>query len=737
MGEYLEVTRDLAAPAALAEDIRLDDVLDCLREYCKPSDLDLVRKAYVFSSKAHTGQKRLSGEPYMVHPLWVARLLAGMQLDIPTVVTGLLHDTVEDTLVTLEEVQEVFGGDIARLVDGVTKLGKIQFSSRETRQAENFRKMFLAMAEDIRVILVKLADRLHNMRTLHHLPEAKRNRIATETLEVYAAIAGRLGMQEIKIELEELAFKQLKPEIWHKIDDQVARLKRQSAKFIREIQETVKTEFEKHQLEAEVQGRFKHHYSIYRKMESQNLEFDQVYDVIAFRVIGDELADCYTALGVIHSLWRPIPGRFKDYIGMPKLNNYQSLHTTVMGPDGHRVEFQIRTRQMHEVSEWGIASHWKYKEEGPVSSKDEVKFRWLRQFMEWQREVSDPAEYLDIVKLDLFATDVYVFTPKGDIREFPRGSTPIDFAYSIHTDIGHHCTGARVNGKIVPLRYILKSGDAIEILTNPNHKPSKDWLKLVQTSRARSKIRQFIRGQQREKAEVIGREILEKEFSKFGANLAKELKSERFDEFIRTHRIENEEELMTHLGYGKITPHQVAASVLPPEHLQLEQAPLRPTALAQIFKKAVQRTRGIVRVQGMEDILVSLAKCCSPIPGDPIIGFVTRGRGVTVHRITCSRALSVDPERRIEVDWDKNAENVSTTKIRVFCVDTPGILAAISKAISNDGVNIEQAHCRSTGDQKAVNTFEISIRSIQHLNRLIGHLEKLRGVISVERLSQA
>jgi len=716
--------------------ISFDDVIDCLRSYCTEEDLDAVRKAYVFSAKAHRGQKRQSGEPFMTHPLYVALILAEMNLDVATVITGLLHDTVEDTLVTLAELRELFGDHIASLVDGVTKLGKIKFSSREARQAENFRKMFMAMAEDIRVILVKLADRLHNVRTLGHLTENKRHRIARETLEVYAPIAGRLGMQEMKIELEDFAFQQLKPEIWKKIDNRVSHLKKTNERFIAEVQQTFKDELAQHGIDADVQGRFKHNYSIYRKMERQNLEFDQIYDVFGFRVLVTKLAEAYTALGVIHALWRPVPGRFKDYIGMPKLNNYQSLHSTVIGPRGQRIEFQIRTKNMHEVADWGIAAHWRYKEKGTMAQKDEIKFRWLRQFMEWQKDVSDPAEYLDIVKLDLFATDVYVFTPKGDIREFPRGSTPIDFAYSIHTDVGHRCVGARVNGRIVPLRYILKSGDEIEIVTRKDHVPSKDWLKFAKTSRARSKIRQYTRDQQRERAQTIGREILDKEFTKFGAEAKKELKRTEFNTFLKSRGITTEDDLMAQLGYGKVTPRQVVSSVLPADKLTETREKTKETTIAKIFRRAVQRSKGVVRVQGFDDILVSIAKCCSPIPGDTITGFVTRGRGVTVHRMDCSRALVIDPERRIEVEWDQRTDTLSAVKIRMLCVDQSGLLAKISKEISAHGVNIANANCRSIGDEKAVNTFELQVRSVKDLNRLIQSLEKLKDVISVERITR-
>jgi GTP pyrophosphokinase len=717
------------------EKVTLEDVMACLREYASESDLDLLKKAYVFATRAHQGQKRKSGEPFMTHPLCAALILAEMRLDIATIVTGLLHDTVEDTLVTLDEIKDIFGEQVTKLVDGVTKLSKIKFSSREARQAENFRKMFMAMAHDIRVILVKLADRLHNIQTLDSLPEQKQHRIATETLEVYAPIAGRLGMQEMKIELEQRSFHKLKPEIWSKIDEQASRLKKTSEKFIAEVQDNVSKELSSHGIDADVQGRVKHHYSIFRKMEVQNLEFEQVYDIIGFRVIVQDLSGCYTALGLIHSLWRPVPGRFKDYIGMPKLNNYQSLHTTVMGPHGHRVEFQIRTQDMHEVAEWGIAAHWRYKVKGGMAEKDEMKFRWLRQFMEWQRDVSDPAEYLDIVKLDLFATDVYIFTPKGDIREFPRGSTPIDFAYSIHTDVGHNCVGARVNGRIVPLRYMMKSGDTVDIITRSDHKPSKDWLKFAKTSRARSKIRQFIRLGERDQALTIGKEILEKEISKFDAVTTRELKKAKFDKFMESRGIASEEELMAQLGYGKVTPRQVVSSLLPPEQLEESKTgKTKETAISRIFRKAVKRSKGIVRVQGFDDILLTLGKCCSPIPGDSITGFVTRGRGVTVHRVDCSRALTLDPERRIDVSWGESAENRSSAKIRVLCIDRPGLLAQISKEISSHDVNISNANCRSIGDQKAINTFEIGVKSVQDLNRLMQSLEKVKGIISVDRV---
>lgn len=713
--------------------IRLDEILEHVQRYNPAADLDLIRKAYVFSAKVHQGQLRRSGEPYLVHPLEVANILAQMRLDAPSIATGFLHDTVEDTLTTLDEVRQLFGHSIARLVDGVTKLSKINFSSREQRQAENFRKMFMAMAEDIRVILVKLADRLHNMRTLRHMSEEKQMKIAEETLEIYAPIAGRLGIQEVKTELENLCLCYLKPDVWKFLGERVQALERKRGRFMEEVRETVLKKMKEYQLEAEIRGRVKHLYSIYQKMEEQNIEFEQIHDLIAYRVIVSSIPQCYEALGVIHSLWKPVPGRFKDYIGMPKINNYQSLHTTVIGPEGQRIEFQIRTREMHEVGEWGIASHWNYKEGGEIDTKDEVKFRWIRRFLEWQKELSDPAEYLDTVKLDLFASDVYVFTPKGDLREFPQGSTPVDFAYAVHTAVGHSCVGARVNGKMVPLRYTLRSGDTVEIVTHPGHHPSKDWLKFARTSRAKAKIRQYIREEERGRVEGLGRDLLEKELEHYGQHLSSLTKSEAMEKFVAEKGYRNLEHLLTLIGYGRVTSQQVVAALLPPEKLKAV-APERESVVGRFFKKAFERSRGMIRVDGFNDILVSLGKCCNPIPGDSIIGFITRGKGVKVHAVSCGKALVADPARRIPVSWDLKQKLPISTKIRVVCVDKPGLLADISKSISAEGVNITQATCRSIGDQKSLNTFEIGIQDLKHLHHLIKSLEKVKGVISVDRV---
>ena len=717
--------------------IRLEDILDQVQGYNPQADFDLIRKAYVFSAKVHQGQLRRSGEPYLVHPLEVASILARMRLDAPSIATGLLHDTVEDTLTTVEEVRGLFGPLIARLVDGVTKLSKINFVSKEHRQAENFRKMFMAMAEDIRVILVKLADRLHNMRTLMHMPEEKQIRIAEETLDIYAPIAGRLGIHEVKSELENLCLIYLKPDVWKNLNAKIEEVSKKSGSFMGETEKLLREKMEEYKVKTDIQARVKHLYSIYKKMEEQNLEFDQVHDLIAFRVIVANISECYETLGIIHSLWKPVPGRFKDYIGMPKVNNYQSLHTTVVGSRGQRMEFQIRTREMHEIAEWGIASHWQYKEGGEIDVKDEKKFRWIRGFLEWQKELSDPAEYLDSVKLDLFASEVYVFTPKGDLKEFPKGSTPIDFAYGVHTAVGNQCVGARVNGKMVPLRYQLKSGDAVEIITNSSHKPSKDWLKFVRTSRAKAKVRQFIRDEQRGRSQILGKDLLDRELEKCGLDLAEVSKGGEFRRFLEEHGYKDLDHLETMIGYGRLTVQQVLSAVVPADRLaRAEGHPPEESSLRRFIRKTFVRSRELVRVDGYDDILVSLGKCCNPIPGDSIVGFITRGQGVKVHGVSCGRVLASDPARRIPVAWNLKEKVPTSTKIRVVCVDKPGLLADISKSITAEGVNITQASCRSIGDQKATNDFEVGIEDLKHLHHLIKSLEKVKGVISVERVRE-
>lgn len=718
--------------------IRIQDIFDEVHRYQAGADLSLIQKAYVFSAKSHQGQLRRSGEPYLTHPLEVAMILAQMRLDVASVAAGLLHDTVEDTVATLDELEELFGAEVRHLVDGVTKLGKIRFRTSEEKQAENFRKMIMAMAQDIRVILIKLADRTHNMRTLSYLAEAKRVGIAQETLDIYAPIANRLGIQQLKIELEDLSFQYLRPDVYQMIAERIQQRSVQREKFVSEVKALVVDELGKHQISAEVQGRLKHFYSIHRKMEAQNIPFDEVYDLTAFRIIVETLSQCYETLGFLHALWRPIPGRFKDYIAMPKQNDYRSLHTTVMGPHGERCEFQIRTREMHDIAERGIAAHWRYKEsDGTMAAQDEMKFKWVRQLLQWQRELNEPAEFLDTIKLDLFADDIYVFTPQGHLKELPRGATAIDFAYEVHTDVGHACVGARVNGRIVPLRHPLRSGDTVEIMTGKQKHPNKDWLQFARTSRAKAKIRQFLRAQERDQAEAIGRELLEKALERYHVSPTKILKSGEMHQFLQEQNIRELSGLMVAMGYGKILPEDVLQAVLPKDLLQQSaEAPKKESAISRFVDRVRRhRSKSPVKISGISDVLVAFGKCCNPVPGDIIVGFVTRGRGVSVHRSDCPRIIGSDPARCVPVEWDTEAHIMRIARIRVVCVDRPGLLANMTEAITDKGVNITQALVRTSEDHKAINTFDVEISDIHQLRQVLQNLEKVRGVISVERIN--
>jgi GTP pyrophosphokinase len=715
--------------------VRLDDILEKILSYNADADLDAVRKAYVFSAKVHQGQMRLSGEPYLTHPMEVAFILAQLRMDVPTVVTGLLHDTIEDTLTTVEELRSLFGEEVAELVDGVTKIGKITFRTSEERQAENFRKMLLAMARDIRVVLVKLTDRLHNMRTLDHHPEARQRRIAQETLDIYAPLANRLGISWIKSELEDLAFRYLQPEIFYDLVAKVAKKKKEREKYIREVKEYIEAKLAEQGIKGELSGRSKHLYSIYLKMERQGIDFDQVYDLIAFRIIVESIRDCYAVLGIIHSAWKPIPGRFKDYIAMPKANMYQSLHSTVIGPFGERMEVQIRTEDMHRVAEEGIAAHWKYKEgkaESGTQERDDKRFGWLRQMLEWQQELKDSKEFMDTVRVDLFPEEVYVFTPNGDVKELPKGASPIDFAYTIHTDVGHRCVGARVNGKLVPLKTQLHNGDIVEVITSPNQTPSKDWLKFVRTSKARNRIRQWIKTQQREKSIEFGKDLLEKELRKYGMGLKRALASEELTETVSELGFQAVDDLLAALGYGKVSIGQVLGRIVPQEKLKSEPAKKGP--IGQVLEKIRKKPSSAIKIHGVEDIMVRFAKCCNPLAGDPVIGFITRGRGVTVHTRDCPHVLEADPERRIEVEWDMKKKASRPAKVRVYCVDQKGMLAGITGAITTCEANIISANVFSTPGNKGVNTFEVDVQDLEHLNRVINALLKVKGVYKVERM---
>ena len=713
----------------------LEQVLNGISTYDPNADLELVRRAYDFASRAHEGQTRRSGDPYVTHPLSVAEIIAELKLDIASVCAGLLHDCVEDTSATVEQLTTLFGKEIAFLVDGVTKLGKLPWSTKEEQQAENFRKMLLAMARDIRVILVKLCDRLDNMRSLHHLPPEKQERIAAETMQIYAPLANRLGIAWIKVELEDLAFKYLQPGEYDQLAQEVQKTQAEREEYIRTVEELIAKEMQANGVTCEVRGRAKHFWSIYQKMKKTGRTFEEIHDAIGFRVITDNQMNCYQALGVAHQTWTPIPGRFKDYIALPKPNLYQSLHTAVIGPKGERIEVQIRTREMHAVAEHGIAAHWKYKEGKPVDS--DKKFAWLRQLMEHQKELRDPTEFLESVKLDLFGDEVYVFPPRGDVKALPKGATPIDLAYAVHSTIGDHCSGARVNGMIVPLRYQLRNGDTIEIITNPNQKPNKDWLNLVKTARARTKIRYLLRKEQRERAIALGKDILDKGLRKRGLTLARSEKD--LDHAARELRLGDSDELIIQVGYGKVTVQQVMEKLLPGDTKKVEEAPKEKKAegmFAQLIRKVTRRqsASGIL-VQGDADILVRFARCCSPLPGDPIVGYISRGKGVTVHRRDCDKGLDLDPERRIDVSWDGHGKGSHEVAIQVLCADKPGLLATISQSFSDQGVNISQAHCRATDNGRAVNTFHASVKDLDQLKGVIRALSRIKGVYSVDRVS--
>jgi GTP pyrophosphokinase len=733
--------------------IRLSDILQKVASYHPEPDLDVIKKAYVYSAKVHQGQLRHSGEPYLVHPLEVAGILAQLRLDEASIVTGLLHDTIEDTLATMDDLTELFGREVAQLVDGVTKLSKFSASaalSQEEKQAENFRKMIIAMAQDIRVILVKLADRTHNMRTLDHMAEEKQQRIAQETLDIYAPLANRLGISWIKTELEDLSFRYLKPHDYRELFDQLNRRRKEREKYIEDVVALIEGKLKERNLAGRVQGRFKHLYSIYKKMRLNGIDFDQIHDVIAFRLIMPSIPSCYEALGLVHQMWKPVPGRFKDFIAIPKPNMYQSLHTTVIGPLGERVEVQIRTEEMHQIAEEGIAAHWAYKEGRSSISKDDEKFAWLRQLMEWQQDLKDPKEFLETVKVDLFTDEVFVFTPKGDVRSLPRGATPVDFAYAIHSDVGNRCVGAKVNGKIVPLRYKMKNGDTVEVLTNPQAHPSKDWLTFVKTSRAQQRIRAFIKQQQRDKSLQLGRELAERELRRFSLNLNKLLKAGELKTLANSLGYRLEDDLLVAVGYGKVTPQQLAHGLVPPDRLNVEEKPApkesanangsglslaRLSRVTEIAKKLVgKQSRSGVQIGGVDDVLVRFGRCCNPVPGDSIAGFITRGRGVTVHTVACEKALATDPERRVDVQWDVRGDFKRPVTLRVLTADRPGLLADISNTFSKKGVNISQANCRATGDDRAVNTFEVTISDLKQLTELMRTIERLQGVYSVERI---
>jgi GTP pyrophosphokinase len=714
----------------------IHDLVERVRTYNPGAALETLQEAYDFSATVHRGQRRRSGEPYLTHPLAVAGIIAEMRLDVPSIATGLLHDTVEDTLATLDEIRTRFGAEVAELVDGVTKIGRIDFRSREEKQAENFRKMLLAMARDIRVILIKLADRTHNMRTLGHLDAERQQTIAQETLDIYAPIAHRLGIYWIKSELEDNALRHLHPEVYYQLKRSVAKKREERERYTKEVVSVLTRKVKEANLEAEVHGRPKHFYSIYQKMQQQNLLYDQIHDLTAFRIIVDSIGECYEALGVVHANWKPVPGRFKDYIALPKANGYQSLHTAVIGPRGQRMEVQIRTRDMHRVAEYGVAAHWRYKkaEGGPEDEREaEERFAWLRQMLEWQQHLTDPDEFLRSVKEDLFSKEVFVFTPKGDLLNFPTGATVIDFAYRIHSEVGRHCTGARVNGRIVPLRYALRSGDSVEIITTPTQVPSKDWLKFVKTSRAKERIRSYLKTQQRGRSVAMGRSILERDLQRHHLDLATLRKDGTLERVATALGIGDEERLLADIGYGKVAAQQVLAQLLPNEQLERKRERAEGT-LQRLLRLVSRQTKSGVRVSGIDDMLVRFGQCCQPLAGERILGFITRGRGVTIHTYDCQKVLETDPQRRVEVEWENAATAPRAVKLEVTCVDRPGLLAAMSQAISAAGINISRAEVNAVGDHKAQNRFEVMVKSLDDLNSVMRNLGRVRGVMKVTRV---
>ena len=713
--------------------MKITDLVEKVQSYYPTADIDLIRKAYDFSAKVHKGQKRLSGEPYLIHPTAVADIIADLKLDVPSIVGGLLHDTVEDTLTTLDEVKNIFGREIAALVDGVTKLSRANFSSREEKQAENFRKMLLAMGKDVRVILIKLADRVHNMRTLDHMPLENQILTAQETLDIYAPLSHRLGIAWIKSELEDLSLKYLHPEIFYQLKRNVAKKKSDREKYHDEVISIIRKKLEAEGIDAEISGRPKHFFSIYQKMESQNLLYDQIYDLVAFRIVVDTPRECYETLGVIHAQWRPVPGRFKDYIAMPKPNMYQSLHTSVIGPHGERIEIQIRTQEMHRIAEEGIAAHWRYKEGEGFQVSDIQRFSWLRQLLEWQENLQDPQEFLHSLKEDLFSTEMYVFTPKGDLLNFPKGSTVIDFAYRIHSEVGHHCSGARINGQLVSLKYILRSGDTVEIITTQQQVPSRDWLKWAKTPRAKSKIRNWLKTQQRERSLLLGREILDHDLHRYQLDYTTLHDDGKIAWVTKELGMKDEESLLAALGYGRITTRHVLAKLVSPEKLDAGAKKME-GSLESLFRLVSKQKRGLgIRVKGVDDMLVRFALCCHPLPGEHVIGFITRGRGVTVHTVGCSTVLESDPQRKIEVSWEENGQPPRPVKIEVTCIDQPGLLAAISSAITSAEANIARAQVRTFSSQKAVNTFEVMIKNSEHLKVVLRNISKVSGVYKAVR----
>ncbi|MEE8349539.1 MAG: bifunctional (p)ppGpp synthetase/guanosine-3',5'-bis(diphosphate) 3'-pyrophosphohydrolase [Acidobacteriota bacterium] len=716
--------------------IRFEDLEDKVQQYHPAADLELLRKAYVFSAREHRGQIRQSGEPYLSHPLQVANILAEMKLDVACVSVGLLHDVVEDTLTTVDSIREYFGEDIAHLVDGVTKIGKIQFSSREEKQAENFRKLLLAMVDDIRVILVKLADRLHNLRTLQFLPAEKRKVIARETLDIYVPIAHRLGMAKIRGEIEDLAFSHLDPVAFNNISAQIEKKSTNSEQFIQEVMQLMKERFEQEGIEAEMKSRIKRNYSAYQKMKRQKIGIDQVYDFIAIRIVMESVNDCYTILGIVNNMWNPVPGRIKDFIAMPRPNGYQSVHTTLVGPDGRPFELQIRTREMNKVAEQGIAAHWKYKEGKLKEDKDDKRFQWLRQLLEWQHEVKDPHQFLSNLRIDLYPVEVYTFTPRGEVMTLPRGATPVDFAYAIHTEVGHKCVGARVNGRIVPLKYQLSNGEKVEIMTSEEAQPNREWLSFVRTSRARSALRRSISLKKQEKAVELGKKLLEKNARSYKLSLRKY--KDKLEALVADLNFSQQDDLFAAIGVGTLSPRQVLRS-LDPKKIEGTVRDDEASKLTRVVNKVLRRSDSAIQVSGYDDVLVSRAQCCDPIRGEKIIGYMTSGRGVSVHSTDCPNIekFVLDPERVIKVTWTLDGKrSIYPIRLLVSTEDRKGILADITSAVSSVTTNIVKVTADTVDSRYGLVDMTIEIRDAEHLDEVMNCIKAIQGVQDVERSTQ-
>ncbi|CAI2718909.1 RelA/SpoT family protein [Nitrospina watsonii] len=716
---------------------KLSEITESVLAYHPSANVDIILDAYLYSAKAHRGQSRRSGEAYLSHPVEVAYNLTRLKMDERTVAAGLLHDTIEDTLATNDEIRELFGDEIYGLVDGVTKIGEIEFSSREEKQAENYRKMILAMARDIRVVMIKLADRAHNLRTLGSLDPSRQQRIARETLDIYAALANRLGIGWLKAELEDGSFKYLHPDEYEAIVNRMHQGQGERDDLVKSVYTLLEKELKAVELTGTVTGRSKHYYSIYKKMVNQQIDLEDVYDLIGVRVICESVKDCYAILGLVHSLWRPIPGKFKDYIAMPKPNMYQSLHTTVNGPNGQRVEVQIRTRDMHRVAEEGIAAHWQYKDGGGLSKNADDHLSWVRRLLEDQQEIKNPKDFLSAFKVDLFFQEVYVFTPEGDVIAVPRGATPVDFAYQVHTDIGNHCLGAKVNGKMVPLRYKLKNGDRVEILTSQQRHPSRDWLSFVKTSKARNKISNFINSRERQQSLELGREILEAEIRKYGVLPADLLKGKMIDEAAHACGYNSLDSLFTAIGFGKLPAHQVVEKLLPKE--TLEDYRKKSTAIKVARKPEAKEREVGIKVKNFGDqMMMRIGKCCNPVPGDPITGYITRGRGISVHHTECPsvEALTNETERMIEVEWDTVHRTPFQTPLAIVGEDEPGLLATISSLLASFDVNITRANVQQASLKRAHFELDVEIFDLSHLKKVLEALRQTKGVIHAERVKE-